>query len=118
MERRRFLKKIMGTAGTVIAVAIGEQKALSGISSAGNNTSVRTIKPSETQMLRVWKLGSLEHKILPTTEAVEKLSSLLSDWDGKTTLDIIWGPDLQVDQYDLGNGTDIVLPASGSGKEG
>ena len=49
--------------------------------------------------IRVWKLGSLEHKVTPTRQAVEKLSQQLesirlSDEDGYH--DLIWGPDIQV----------------------
>lgn len=39
-------------------------------------------------------MGSLEHKITPTKEAVERLTKILEEHDGKGTLDIIWGPDL------------------------
>jgi hypothetical protein len=51
--------------------------------------------------IRLWKLGSLEHKILPTKESVEKLNKILSDSVGKDgTLDLIWGPELTLEVYD------------------
>lgn len=45
-------------------------------------------------MIRVWKLGSLEHRILPTKEGVDKLAAIL---ETKDLTDIIWGPDLEVE---------------------
>lgn len=44
-------------------------------------------------MLRIFKLGSLEHGISPTKEAVEQLAESLKA--GVT--DIIWGPDIEVE---------------------
>lgn len=61
--------------------------------------------------LRIWSLGSLEHKILPTKDTIQKLVEMLSEWDGQSDLDLVWGPDLQVQQFDLGpqgQTTDIV----------
>lgn len=46
---------------------------------------------------RVWKLGSLEHKIYPSKEAADKLEKILKDALGEEGVkDIIWGPDLSV----------------------
>ena len=42
--------------------------------------------------MRIWKLGSLDHGILPTKEAINSLSELLAS----NPDDIVWGPDLQV----------------------
>lgn len=45
-----------------------------------------------SRTIRVWKLGSLEHGIMPTQEAVDTLTELLA----AGASDIIWGPDIQV----------------------
>lgn len=47
--------------------------------------------------LRIFKLGSLEHKLLPTEEAFVKLSEMLKS----DPTDLIWGPDLQVKELDI-----------------
>jgi hypothetical protein len=44
--------------------------------------------------MRLWKLGSLEHKIYPTKQAAERLAEILKD----PPEDIIWGPDISVEQ--------------------
>lgn len=48
--------------------------------------------------IRIWKLGSLEHKILPTDAAISKLSDLLLNNVGGGSMDLIWGPDLVLDE--------------------
>jgi len=45
--------------------------------------------------LRIFKLGSLEHKIAPTKAAAAKLSAILSNNVGGGTMDLVWGPDLE-----------------------
>jgi hypothetical protein len=45
-------------------------------------------------MLRIFKLGSLEHGISPTEESIKKLQEMLKDTNFK---DIIWGPDIEVE---------------------
>ena len=54
---------------------------------------------------RVWKLGSLEHKIAPTQQAAQKLADILALASDDGTLDIIWGPDLEIEE--IGHGDDI-----------
>ena len=44
---------------------------------------------------RVWKLGSLEHKLYPSQEAVLKLKRILES-NNEGFEDIIWGPDIDV----------------------
>jgi hypothetical protein len=49
--------------------------------------------------IRLWKLGSLEHNITPTREAVKRLEEALKknlsiDSDG--VVDIVWGPDISI----------------------
>lgn len=46
--------------------------------------------------IRIWKLGNLEHKILPTDAAVQKLADLLLNNVGGGAMDLIWGPDLEI----------------------
>lgn len=47
--------------------------------------------------IRVWKLGSLEHKIFPTNAAITKLSSILLNHLAGGAMDLVWGPDLEID---------------------
>lgn len=46
--------------------------------------------------VRIFKLGSLEHKIAPTKAATSKLAQILGNNVGGGTMDIIWGPDLEL----------------------
>jgi hypothetical protein len=46
--------------------------------------------------VRMWKLGSLEHKILPNNSAINKLSDILLNHVGGGTMDLIWGPDIEL----------------------
>lgn len=46
--------------------------------------------------IRIFKLGSLEHKIAPTTAAASKLSSILQNNVGGGTMDLVWGPDIEL----------------------
>jgi hypothetical protein len=49
-----------------------------------------------TSKIRVWKLGSLEHKLAPTTLASNTLNEMISSNVGGGTVDIIWGPDIEL----------------------
>lgn len=51
--------------------------------------------------IRLWKLGSMEHGIIPTQKEFEKLTNLLKDWDGKSTVDIIWADTLSLEVFEL-----------------
>lgn len=53
--------------------------------------------------IRVWKLGSLEHKLAPTPTASATLDEILGANVGGGTKDIIWGPDIDL----LETSTDI-----------
>lgn len=53
--------------------------------------------------IRVWKLGNLEHKLAPTANAASALSSILGSNVGGGTMDIIWGPDIEL----IETGTDV-----------
>jgi hypothetical protein len=46
--------------------------------------------------IRIFKLGSLEHKIAPTAAAASKLSSILQNNVGGGTIDLVWGPDIEM----------------------
>lgn len=46
--------------------------------------------------IRIFKLGSLEHKIAPTAAAASKLSSVLQNNVGGGTMDLVWGPDIEL----------------------
>lgn len=47
-------------------------------------------------IIRVWKLGSLEHQIYPSEKAIQKLADILTNHDWNNDLELIWGPDIQV----------------------
>lgn len=44
--------------------------------------------------VRLWRLGSLEHKIAPNPGLINKLRNILAVNAGGGTLDMVWGPDL------------------------
>jgi len=46
--------------------------------------------------IRIFKLGSLEHKIAPTDAAAEKLAEALQANVGGGSMDLIWGPDIEL----------------------
>ena len=46
--------------------------------------------------IRIFKLGSMEHKIAPTKAAAAKLSSILANNVGGGTMDLVWGPDIEL----------------------
>lgn len=49
-------------------------------------------------MIRLFKLGSLEHNIFPTSENISKLKEMIDNIGGSDKFsDIIWGPDLQIE---------------------
>lgn len=46
--------------------------------------------------IRIFKLGSLDHKIAPTAAAASRLSSILQNNVGGGTMDLVWGPDIEL----------------------
>jgi hypothetical protein len=46
--------------------------------------------------IRIFKLGNLEHKIAPTKAATAKLSQILGNNTGGGSMDLIWGPDIEM----------------------
>ena len=53
--------------------------------------------------IRVWKLGSLDHKLAPTAAAASALGDILGTNVGGGTMDIVWGPDIEL----IETGTDV-----------
>tara|TARA_Y100001938_G_scaffold61014_1_gene84840 strand:- start:1404 stop:3404 length:2001 start_codon:yes stop_codon:yes gene_type:complete len=45
--------------------------------------------------IRLWTLGSLDHKILPNKAAINKLRNILASNTGGGTMELVWGPELQ-----------------------
>jgi hypothetical protein len=46
--------------------------------------------------IRIFKLGNLEHKIAPTKAATAKLAQILGNNTGGGSMDLIWGPDIEL----------------------
>ncbi len=46
--------------------------------------------------IRIFKIGNLEHKIVPTDLAAAKLANILEPNVQAGTLDLIWGPDIEL----------------------
>lgn len=53
--------------------------------------------------IRLWRLGSLEHQIYPTAAAVSRLAEMLLNNVGGGSIDLIWGPELDLKE----TGTDV-----------
>ena len=45
--------------------------------------------------VRLWTVGDLEHKIIPTRAAIDKLRDILASNVGGGTMDMVWGPELK-----------------------
>ena len=45
--------------------------------------------------IRLWSLGDLDNKILPTKAAINKLRNILASNVGGGTMDLVWGPELK-----------------------
>jgi hypothetical protein len=50
--------------------------------------------------IRLWTLGSLEEKMLPGPGAIQKLADMLAEKKSGVDLDIVWGPELKVYEFD------------------
>lgn len=48
--------------------------------------------------IRIWKLGNMEHKILPTEVAFNTLAQILQNNVGGGVMDLIWGPELELSE--------------------
>jgi hypothetical protein len=65
-------------------------------------------------VVRVWTLGSLEHRLFPTPEAIQRLVEMLRSvpQDESLDVDLVWGPELRV--YELrGTGRPNVVVGPG-----
>ena len=49
--------------------------------------------------VRLWKLGDLEKGLIPTPAAIQKLADILLSNPGGGAFDLIWGPELSVEEY-------------------
>lgn len=45
--------------------------------------------------IRLWTVGDLEHKILPTKGTLDRIRNILASNNGGGTMDLIWGPELK-----------------------
>ena len=60
--------------------------------------------------IRIWKLGSLEHQLIPTTKTFEKFTQLLLaayEHDGDS--DIVWTPDVEMFEVQLDKDDNFLL---------
>lgn len=89
MTRKGFIGAFLGLLG------LGTMKSEAGV--LEERLAPAQLKPLYS--VRIWKLGSLEHRIYPTQEAINKLQECLNKWDKKTDLDLIWGPELSMEQH-------------------
>ena len=44
--------------------------------------------------VRLWTIGDLDHKIIPTKAAINKLRDILASNVGGGTMDLVWGPEI------------------------
>jgi hypothetical protein len=57
----------------------------------------------------LYKLGNLEHKVMPTAAAIAKLRDLIKDKPVDGPLELIWGPDLEIEVIDVENAEKYVI---------
>ena len=50
-------------------------------------------------MIRVFKIGNLEHRIIPTELAAKELARIVGEEYQDGRLDLVWGPDLEIVEY-------------------
>jgi hypothetical protein len=46
--------------------------------------------------IRVWKLGDIKERIMPTEAAINRLAEMLCNNVGGGVMDLVWGPDLEL----------------------
>lgn len=46
--------------------------------------------------IRVWKLGSLEHELMPNDGVINRLAEMLCNNVGGGVMDLVWGPDIEL----------------------
>lgn len=59
-------------------------------------------------VIRVWRMGDLEHGIIPTKEQIDHLADILRNSNPDDGMDLIWGPDLKVSWIPTGPGVDFI----------
>lgn len=52
--------------------------------------------------VRLWSVGSLEHKIYPTRAMINRISNILTNNVGGGCLDLVWGPELSFTESNTG----------------
>lgn len=50
--------------------------------------------------VRLWRLGSLEHQIMPKPGQIQRLSNILTSNAGGGAIDLVWGPELDFKESD------------------
>lgn len=63
--------------------------------------------------IRIWKLGSLEYKIMPSVQAIRTLSQILMGNQDQEVLDIVWDPAITVQEIEITPGGVDVVTADG-----
>ena len=48
--------------------------------------------------IRIWKLGDIEAKIIPTPEIMLRLAEMLTNNVGGGVMDLVWGPDIKLEE--------------------
>ena len=51
--------------------------------------------------IRLWKLGSLEHGVVPTKQAITKLRKMVEELtkDEEDVINFVWGPELTIEVH-------------------
>jgi len=63
----------------------------------------------KTKQLRIWKLGNLENKILPSTESFNRLNKIIDTFNNNDKpIDIVWGPDIELEVFNIEYSDDSV----------
>ena len=60
---------------------------------------------------RLWILGSLEHKVIPTKATIQKLAAILSDTPSEGVMDFIWDDGLKC-QVVEGDVDEVLVPVA------
>jgi len=60
--------------------------------------------------IRLWTLGNLEHKIIPTESGVKRLRDILSigKKSSDKVVDLVWGPELNVKTINVDTNEEVV----------
>lgn len=62
----------------------------------------------KTSYIRVWKLGDVNNKIYPNQETLDKFAEMINSIDFSKDVDIIWGPDLQLQCVEVRQGFEVI----------